>query len=59
MIIYTDNGNVPVEASKGQGMGLSNIEQRVRMLNGTITQCKTFKEGAFYHITFQNKHIFS
>ena len=57
VIIYTDNGNLPDTPNKGDGIGVRNIEQRVRLLNGAISKSENFSEGAFYQITFNNKNL--
>jgi signal transduction histidine kinase len=56
-IEYKDNGKLGTSQVKGNGMGLNNISHRVRLLNGKFIQCDSFKDGAYYHITLQNKNI--
>jgi signal transduction histidine kinase len=55
-IIYSDNGTV-TKMKKDSGMGIQNIEQRVKMLKGEISPLKDFRHGALYHILFDNKNL--
>ena len=55
IIIYTDNG---VNSGPGKmakpGMGLKNIESRVNSFRGTLHSNKSFADGAYYSIAFEN-----
>ncbi len=55
IIIYTDNG---VNSGPGKmaspGMGLKNIESRVNSFRGTLHRNKSFADGAYYSISFEN-----
>jgi signal transduction histidine kinase len=57
IIIYSDNGRKPGNLNNNNGMGVKNIEYRVRLLNGILKKSGDFSEGAFYHITFSNKNL--
>ncbi len=58
LILYTDNGNLQADfKNTSNGMGVKNIFSRVNMLNGKMSTHRDFSQGAFYHITFENKNI--
>lgn len=50
-ILYSDNGKgLPVQKEKLGGMGLSNIESRVKSIGGTIEKSKSSYKGFFTKI---------
>jgi len=53
-IVVQDNGKgLPVSAVRGNGFGLANVEQRVRMLNGTFLISSSPDRGTTITITLQ------
>jgi len=57
MIVYTDNGSNCREGIAVLGMGLNNIESRVISFRGKLYHNKSFADGAFYQITFDNNFL--
>lgn len=56
-IFYSDNGHAESNLIV-LGMGIRNVETRVKGLNGKLIKNDEFTEGAMYHIILENKYLF-